>query len=282
MLDLPLNDGSAQSASSATAGCSGTLVVRLHWGNNADVASPYMRDSRVLVGGEVTVRVTGPETREDTTTDGRITFADLPCGDYTIDAIYTGQEPLADRARQEIGSVSWNHAPEVTSRDGTLKLDAKTNKCNLFIYDMIQQEFGTAPTYTYARRFTFGQWTRTVPDLASSWAAEDNTTADQTEGWENISYRGANPTPVKPGSILAIAASYGDATGHVAVISYPDPGQALATVQGARVDATVIMQGKTVSADGRSVVENDWGFRTSRNMETSSLNSPQAGIEVKK
>lgn len=282
MLDLPLNGGSGQSASSATAGCTGTLLVRLHWGNDADVSGQYMRDSRVPIGGEVTVRVTGPDMREEKTTNGQITFADLPCGDYTIDAVYTGTEALTDRARRYIGNTRWNYPPAVTSLDGRLEQPANTNKCNFFIYDMIQQTFGSAPQYTYARRFTLGLWTRTVPDLAGSWAEEDNSASDQTEGWENISYKGARPTPVKPGSVLAIAASYGDATGHVGVISYPDPGQASATVQGARLEVTVVMQGKTVSADGRSVVEGIWGFRTSRDKEKSSLNSPEAGIEVKK
>ena len=282
MTDLPQNSGSSRSASSATAGCTGTLTVKLHWGNDKDVTGRYMKDSRVPIGGEITVRVSGPEMREEKTESGSIVFADLPCGDYTVDAIFTGTEKLAERARKEIGKTRWNYVPEITSLDGKLSLPAKTNKCNFFVYDMIQQTYGSAPTYTYARRFTLGMWTRTVPDLAGSWAEHDNSASDKTEGWENVSYKGARPTPVKPGSVLGIAASYSDATGHVGIISYPDPGQAQATVAGAKHEVTVVMQGKTVSADGRSIVEGFWGFRTSRDKEKSSLNSPDAGIEVKK
>jgi len=42
------------------------------------------------------------------------------------------------------------------------------------------------------------------------------------------------------------------------------------------------MPGKTISADDTSVVENEWGFRTSRNKEISSLNSSAAGVEVRR
>ena len=48
-----------------------------------------MRNSRVAVGGEVTVRVTGPEMREEKTTSGQIVFEDLPCGAYMVSAIFT-------------------------------------------------------------------------------------------------------------------------------------------------------------------------------------------------
>ena len=282
MSRLPRNAGSNRSAGSSTARCTGALTVNLVWGNDMDVSGSYMRNSRVTVGGEVTVRVTGPETRERKTTTGRIVFDDLPCGAYMVSAIFTGTDPLVERARREVGSTRWNYAPEITSLDGTISMDGNTNKCNFFVYDMIQQVHGSAPTYTYARRFTFGLWTRTVPDLAGSWAEHDNSTSDKTEGWRNITYKGARAEAVRPGSILGISATYSDATGHVGIISYPAPATIRARVAGARHTVAMIMQGRTISADGRSVVENDWGFRTSSSPATSSLNSPAAGIEVKK
>lgn len=282
MTGLPANPGSRRSASSSTASCAGTLTVNLVWGNDMDVSGSYMRNSRVAVGGEVTVRVTGPEMREEKTTSGQIVFEDLPCGAYMVSAIFTGSDPLVERARRAVGSTRWNYAPAITSLDGTLTMDKNTNKCNFFVYDMIQQVHGSAPTYTYARRFTLGLWTRTVPDLAGSWAEFDNSASDKTEGWRNITYKGARAEAVRPGSILGISAAYSDATGHVGIISYPAPATIRARVAGARHTVAVIMQGKTISADGRSVVENDWGFRTSSSPATNSLNSPAAGIEVKK
>lgn len=281
MTGLPQNPGSSRSASSSTARCTGTLTVNLVWGNDMDVSGSYMRNSRVAVGGEVTVRVTGPVRRENKTTSGRIVFDDLPCGAYMVSAIFTGRDPLVERARREVGSTRWSYTAEITSLDGTLTMDADTNKCNFFVYDMIQQVHGSAPTYTYARRFTLGLWTRTVPDLAGSWAEHDNSANDKTEGWRNITYKGARAEPVRPGSILAISATYSDATGHVGIVSYPAPATIRAQVAGARHAVAVIMQGETISADGRRVVENDWGFRTSSSPGTNSLNSSAAGIEVK-
>ena len=281
MSRLPRNAGSSRSAGSSTARCTGTLTVNLVWGNDMDVSGSYMRNSRVTVGGEVTVRVTGPETRERKTTSGQIVFEDLPCGAYMVSAIFTGKDRLVERARREVGKTRWNYAPSITSLDGTLSMPANTNKCNFFVYDMIQQTHGSAPTYTYARRFTLGLWTRTVPDLAGSWAEHDNSANDQTEGWRNITYKGARAEAVRPGSILGISATYSDATGHVGIVSYPAPATIRAQVAGARHTVAVIMQGKTISADGRSVVENDWGFRTSSSPATNSLNSSAAGIEVK-
>jgi hypothetical protein len=281
MTGLPKNSGSRRSASSSTAACTGTLTINLVWGNDRDVSGSYMRNSRVAVGGEVTVRVTGPIMRENRTTSGQIVFGDLPCGDYMVSAIFTGTDPLVERARREVGSTRWNYSSAITSLDGTLEMPGNTNKCNFFVYDMIQQVHGSAPTYTYARRFTFGLWTRTVPDLAGSWAEHDNSANDKTEGWRNITYRGARAEPVRPGSILGISAAYSDATGHVGIISYPAPATIRARVAGARHTVAVIMQGQTISADSRRVVENDWGFRTSSSPATNSLNSPAAGIEVK-
>ncbi|SFJ54889.1 hypothetical protein [Jannaschia pohangensis] len=278
----PGNPGSNRPAGSPVAGCVGTLIVNVHWGNDANAGTPYMKDSRVKVGGVVAIALRGPSTQNVTTTTGTHTFRDIPCGDYAVGVAVDETNALVDRAKEYVGSTRWAYAPSITSLDGELSLPGRTNKCNFFIYDMIQQTYGSAPTYTYGRGGSWSPIRKTVPDLAGSWATNDNSASDPTEGWRNIDYRPPRGTPVAPGSILAIAANYSDATGHVGIVSYPEPANATQAVRGSTHTVTVVMQGQTISATGAAVVENNWGFRTSDKKETNSLNSPAAGVEVRR
>lgn len=103
------------------------------------------------------------------------------------------------------------------------------------------------------------------------------------EGWHNIVFKNESK-PVKPGSILAISATYADATGHVGIVSYPknDIAGAFVRKSGPVLPVPVLMQGQTISAAGDRVRHNNWGFRSSASPEKNSLNSPRSGIEVRK
>jgi len=288
---LPANPGGAEAAGSAVASCKGTLVVTVNYGQNADAGGIYMKDSGVRVGGPVKVKVIGPETREELTTIGQVTFRELICGDYSIEASYDGTDPLVETAKGRIGSTRWNFAVETTSLDRRFTMPAMRNKCSFFVYDMIQSTYGTAPVMTYQRGTNsfmgrYSPFWGTLPALADDWAEDDNSADDETEGWRNIDFGPPRGTAVPPGAVLAIEIAYSDATGHVAIVAYPEDGSADGEVRGARHRATVLMQGRSISDSGEGIVHNDWGFRTMKDGAptgpTTSLRSPDAGIEVKR
>ena len=278
---LPPNDASRLDYDAIVAPCLGALTVNLHYGNDADIQPPYMRDSRVLVGGEVTVSISGPANREETTTTGRALFNGIPCGIYTVEARFTGTDPLVERALSHVGSTRWALLERVTSYDGQMRMRRGANKCNFFVYDMIERTFGVSPSFTRSRegwRSLFGDVT--APALARHWAEADNSASDPTPEWQNVEFQYGR-TPVSPGAILAIARESVAASGHVGIIAYPEDGRATVQVDhAATYGATVIMQGRTISAAAADVVHNYWGFRTSDNL--ASLNQPAAGIEVRK
>lgn len=277
---LPPNDASRQDFDAVVAPCSGELTVSLHYGNDADTLLPYMRDSKVLIGGEVTVKISGPIRREETTNTGEVTFSNIPCGHYMIETLFTGTDALVERALLEVGSRRWAFRKKVKSFDGKMSMRSGTNKCNFFVYDMIEQVYGSSPAYTYARRLSWLRGDNTVPALARHWAEEDNSESDPTPEWHNIQFRNGR-NPVSPGSILAIESESALASGHVGIIAYPENGQGLAQVTNACHHTVVIMQGRTISANSEQVVNNDWGFRTSVNDGQNSINYPSAGVEVK-
>ncbi len=279
--DLPGNPGGDRRVGSSVAPCSGTLIVNVHWGNDADIGAPYMKDSRIKVGGPVSIVVSGPVSRTEITETGSHTFRDLPCGAYSVGVAVHRGNALVDRALTHVGQTRWAYANEITSLDGGISLPRNTNKCNFFVYDMIQQVHGSAPTYTYGRGGSWSPIRKTVPALAGSWAETDDPASDNTPGWRSINFRPPGRDAVPPGAILAIAARYADATGHVGIITYPDPASTTTRINAATRMVTVVMPGKTVSAAGSAVLHNDWGFRTSSAPEINSLNSPAAGVEVK-
>lgn len=212
---------------------------------------------------------------------GEVIFQDVPCGIYTVEAEYLGKSKLVENAMKEVARTRWSHPSSTTSLDGKVSLSANTNKCSFFVYDMIQKTYGSSPTCSYWSKSNFPR--NTVPALAKHWAEHKNSYfGDETEGWHNIVFKNES-RPVKPGSILAISATYADATGHVGIVSYPKNGIAGAFVQrsGPVLPVPVLMQGQTISAAGDRVHHNNWGFRSSASPEKNSLNSPRSGIEVR-
>ncbi len=132
-------------------------------------------------------------------------------------------EQLVAGARSQVGRTEWaKSASRGPYPEGT-------NKCNLFVYEMLQNQ-GMAPPKK--KRWVFG---KKYPPLAGDWGDKDA----KIPGWEVVS------TP-KPGDVVAIknlSSFAGDiigATGHVGIVSG---------------DRT------TISADKNAIVENDWGFR---------------------
>lgn len=278
--------GSDRRVGAAAAPCIGEVEVHAVYGNDADATPPYRQNSQVRVGGQVRITLTNSAkgfSRTITTTNGKALFREVPCGTVTAQASFTGDSKVLAAARSVIGYRDWAYAAKTTSFDKTITQPAGTNKCNMFIYDMIQAAYGSAPTYSYYRGgIEFWPFKNTVPALAKSWAIEDNSAADPTPGWTNVAYRNKGHA-VPPGSILGIRIPYADASGHVAVISTPLDASASARLTGSsRIILDVVMPGRTISATSDSVVENDWGFRTRTTPELNSLNSPSAGIEVRK
>lgn len=264
--------------------CSGDVEIFLLYGNDADVHAPYMRNSNVLVGGQVriTLKSSGGFHKYFDTTTGKATFFNVPCGNLTVTAQFIENIKIVRVAKAMVGRTEWAYSDSRSSFDGKISFPRATNKCNLFIYDMIQKSYGSAPTYTYYRGgIELPFFDKTVAALAGSWADFDNSSSDPTPGWKNVNYQN-RVTAVPPGSILAIRIPYSDASGHVSIISYPLEGQATGRLAGGKTRLDVVMPGRTISATATQVVENNWGFRTSASYEHESLNAPAAGIELRK
>lgn len=102
---------------------------------------------------------------------------------------------------------------------------ANTNKCNLYVYD-VMVEAGVSPPRV-SRYVIF-----TRPPTAGEWADR----AFAIEGWKVVD----DP---RPGDVVAEAHNYSDATGHVGI------------VVGDRLTSSAS------SREGGQIVENDWGFR---------------------
>jgi cell wall-associated NlpC family hydrolase len=129
---------------------------------------------------------------------------------------------IVAHARQQVGSVDW--AYEVSKGP----YPADTNKCNLFVYDVLTSAGLPVPLKEH-----YGWFNRTTlyPPLAGQWADP----SVDIPGWVVV-------TSPQPGDVAAMKEDYSDASGHVAIVSGPN--------------LTVSM-----SSDADMVVENDWGFR---------------------
>ncbi|MEW4366563.1 RHS repeat-associated core domain-containing protein [Aliikangiella maris] len=104
---------------------------------------------------------------------------------------------------------------------------AKSNKCNLFIHELINMSGGTLPSPN--------GYFNDNPLVAGQWADKNY----QIEGWTPVT------GPPKPGDIIAEASTgFSDATGHVAVVT------------GER---------ESTSASYYGVITNDYGFRSGQN-----------------
>lgn len=126
---------------------------------------------------------------------------------------------VAHAARLKEKSREWMYAVE---KGGFGK---NTNKCNLFVYDVIVEAGGRPPVVP---RYVI----LTRPPTAGEWADP----AVAIKGWAVV----ADP---QPGDVVAEAHRYADATGHVGI------------VVGDKLTASASSQ------VGGVIVINDWGFR---------------------
>jgi len=178
--------------------------------------------------------------------DGVATFSDLAPGLYEVFASWSddAKDPLVEAALQEVGSTTWAKA---RIRD---PYDGKSNKCNLFVYEMALRVNREVPRRT---RFSLSQFSEVwYPPLAKHWAA------DEPVG------RWANVKVPRPGDSIAIPHDYSDATGHVGIVAYAEQATSeQAEVRaGERSSCEVPLSRRTISAGTYSVLHNDWGYRS--------------------
>ncbi|QDV35077.1 hypothetical protein [Tautonia plasticadhaerens] len=140
---------------------------------------------------------------------------------------------IVEVAKRHVGSALWAYSVEKGD------FGKNTNKCNLFVYD-VMVEADARPLPVVSRRIF---WTR--PPLAREWADP----AVEIEGWDVVS------SP-EPGDVISEAHEYADATGHVGIVVGP---------------------GETVSAASNAVLRNDWGFRQGQKPTYRRLSRPLAG-----
>jgi cell wall-associated NlpC family hydrolase len=127
-------------------------------------------------------------------------------------------------AKKHVGSSAWAHSANKPP------YSPGTNKCNLFVYEVLN---GAGTPVPMKIRFSWRSFGNVkYPPLAGQWADPDVT----IPGWEVVQ------SP-RPGDVVAMKEDYSDASGHVGIVSGP----------GTSV---------SVSSSTGSVVENDWGFRS--------------------
>jgi cell wall-associated NlpC family hydrolase len=127
-------------------------------------------------------------------------------------------------ARSKAGRQDWLFGAE---KDNFAK---NSHKCNQFVHD-VMVEAGVRPLPVVPKRVFL-----TRPPTAGEWAS----LFQKINGWEIV-------TDPQPGDVVAEAADYSDATGHVGI------------VVGDKLTASAS------SKEGGLIVENDWGFRPENN-----------------
>jgi len=218
----------------------------------------YLDKPTKFVVANATVKISGPEEKSGTTDEqGKIVFDRIKPGKYKISVSYEKKNPLADAARSNIGQGRWAIAADRTDEfSGYRGNDAKggggKDKCNLFVYDMTKR-IGKPPPTKWGFSFS------SHPPLAEDWAEEKQNLLGV---W--AIYRGASP---QPGDVVATKfhspGKHRGATGHVAIVSYPDPNLSTAiwpVKEHDRVEATVYMAWTVVSEGGYGVHETYWPF----------------------
>ena len=126
-------------------------------------------------------------------------------------------------ARQHVGSAAWAHSVAKPP------YSAGTNKCNLFVYEVLN---GAGMPVPMRIRFSWREFGNVkYPPLAGQWANPNET----IPGWEVVT----NP---RPGDVVAMKEDYSDASGHVGIVTGPGTSVSVSSLTG-------------------TVVENDWGFR---------------------
>ncbi len=157
-----------------------------------------------VAGAEVSIQGPTPVTLTTGET-GRVTVEGLLPGKYTISASYGGRNDLVDLARSKLGSTDWARA----KAHGDIPADM--NKCNVFVYDMATGAGYGVPKVPHEKFWGFGQ-TVMLPPLAGDWADSAKVIGKST----------VVGLP-EPGDVAAWAHSFSNASGHVAIVSYPAP-----------------------------------------------------------
>lgn len=193
-----------------------------------------------------TVKITGPVNRTLVTdASGRVVFPELPPGSYAVTADYTAKNPLVEHARSFSGNDNWAYdkARPPFPRD--------TNKCNLFVYEMMTGAGYVVPQKPHKKLYGLGP-TVMLPPNAGDWASPSNTLLAKFP---------VVPSP-EPGDIIAWSHAYSDATGHVGIVTYPlssTPKTAsLASGDSATVDLRMLRQ--SISESGNGVLEDTHTF----------------------
>jgi len=139
------------------------------------------------------------------------------------------EKVIPAEAQKHVGSGAWSESANKPP------YPPGTNKCNLFVYEVLNAAGTPVPMKIRFSWRNFGNVS--YPPLAGQWADPDVT----IPGWEVVQ----NPLP---GDVAAQKISYSDASGHVGIVTGP---------------------GKTVSAssDTGTIVENNWGFRADQQGE---------------
>lgn len=139
--------------------------------------------------------------------------------------------------KSHVGSSTWAYSANKPP------YGPKTDKCNLFVYDVLNEAGASVQMKTRDRGWLKGLITARYvkhPPLAGQWA----NSSVSIPGWMVVK------TP-QVGDVAAEAIQYLNATGHVGIVSE--------VTQGGK-------NGKTISATATKVVENDWGFRAGQNV----------------
>jgi hypothetical protein len=127
-------------------------------------------------------------------------------------------------AKKHVGSTAWAHEANRPP------YSSGTNKCNLFVYEVLNAAGKPVPMKIRFSWRSFGNVR--YPPLAGQWADPDV----DIPGWVVV----AHPLP---GDVVAMKEDFSDASGHVGIVTGP----------GTSV---------SVSSDTGTVVQNDWGFRS--------------------
>lgn len=171
-------------------------------------------------------------------------FANLPPGNYEVTAEYDNPNTLVDRARSHVGSTLWAVA------NARAPLPKGANKCNLFVFEMVTGAGYTVPQKPHKKLYGIGA-TVMLPPNAGDWANASS---------PYIPF-GTTAAP-EPGDIAAWRHDYSDATGHVAIVSYPLPStpQAKAITAGISASITITMRRQVIGANDATVDEDDKHF----------------------
>jgi hypothetical protein len=209
------------------------------------------------------VKISGPVSRTMITSpSGSVTFPDLPPGNYTVTATYAVKNSLVDVARINIGKTDWAKLKRrVVSKDPRVPpFESPSNKCNLFVYEMLMAAGYEVPLKARVRKkdlkTVFGP-----PNAGDDWASHR---------WSPVMNNFNLVDLPEPGDIIAWSNWFWDASGHVGIVTYPLPTKpetkSLSAGESAEMNLKMVRQ--TISAGEYSIVEDSthfWHFYNERN-----------------